>query len=77
MEELIRTTDPVTIAFVEALLKEARIGYFVADRAVSAVQGMIGSFPCRVMVACEDAAAARCLMADAGLGGELRPEKAR
>ena len=72
MEELIRTGDLVTIAFAEALLKDAGIGYLVADQAISAVEGMIGSFPRRVLIDADDAPRARRLMIDAGLGHELR-----
>lgn len=75
MEELIRTGDLVTIAFVEALLKDAGIDYLVADRETNAVQGMLGAFPCRVLIDSDDAPRARRLLSDAGLGHELRPER--
>ncbi len=74
MEELIRTNDLVTISFVEALLKDAGIGYFIADQAMSAVEGMVGAFPRRVLVDADEIIAARRLMVDAGLADELRPE---
>ena len=73
MEELIRTNDLVIISFVEALLKEADIDYFVADQAMSALEGMVGAFPRRVLVDADEADRARRLIADAGLGHELRP----
>lgn len=75
MEELIRTNDLVTIAFAEALLKDSRIAYLVADQAVSSVEGMIGSFPRRILVDSDEIIRARRLMTDAGLGHELRPER--
>ena len=75
MEELIRTNDLVTISFVEALLKDAGITYFIADQAMSAVEGMVGAFPRRVLVDADEIIAARRLMVDAGLADELRPEK--
>lgn len=75
MEELIRTNDLVTISFVEALLKDAGIGYFIADQAMSAVEGMVGAFPRRVLVDADEIIAARRLLVDAGLADELRPEK--
>jgi hypothetical protein len=75
MEELIRTNDLVTISFVEALLKDAGITYLVADQAMSAVEGMVGAFPRRVLVDSDEIIAARRLMVDAGLADELRPEK--
>lgn len=77
MEELIRTNDLVLISFVEALLRDAGIEHFVADQAVSAVDGSIGIFPRRVLVEASSAAAARRLMQDAGLGDELRPGPSR
>jgi hypothetical protein len=73
MEELIRTNDLVIISFVEALLKEADIDYFVADQAMSALEGMVGAFPRRVLIDADDADRARRLIVDAGLGHELRP----
>ena len=77
MEELIRTSDLVTISFVEALLKDAGVAYLVADQAISAIEGMIGSFPRRVLVDADEIIRARRLMADAGLAHELRPERRR
>ena len=74
MEELIRTNDLVTISFVEALLKDADIGYIVADQAMSALEGMVGAFPRRILVDSEEADRARRLVADAGLAAELRPK---
>ena len=73
MEELIRTNDLVIISFVEALLKEADIDYFVADQAMSALEGMVGAFPRRGLIDADEADRARRLIADAGLGHELRP----
>ncbi len=75
MEELIRTNDLVLISFVEALLRDAGIDHFIADQAVSAVDGSIGIFPRRILVDADRLAAARRLMADAGLAAELRPER--
>ena len=74
MEELIRTNDLVTISFVEALLKDADIGYIVADQAMSALEGMVGAFPRRILVDADEAVRARRLISDAGLGAELRPQ---
>lgn len=75
MEELLRTNDLVLISFVEALLRDAGIEHFVADQAVSAVEGSIGLFPRRVLVDADDIDAARRLMTDAGLAAELRPPR--
>lgn len=50
MEEVFRTNDLVKLSYVEHLLNEAGITYFVADQHISAVEGNIGAFPRRVMV---------------------------
>ena len=71
MHELLRTTDPVLVSFVEALLREAGIAYHVADVNASAVEGSIGIFPRRVLVAEELVFQARGVLADADLASEL------
>lgn len=71
MREIVRTNDPVLLSFIEALLAEAGIGYHVADRNMSIVEGSIGVFPRRILVSDEDVAAARQTLRDAGLGAEL------
>ena len=50
MEEVFRTNDLIKLSYVEHLLQEAGIDYFVADQHISAVEGNIGAFPRRVMV---------------------------
>jgi hypothetical protein len=73
MDELLKTTDPVLISFVEALLKEAGIGHLVVDRNMSLVEGSLGILPCRVLVEAPAAGRARRLLAEAGLAAELKP----
>lgn len=68
MEEIFRTNDPVKLSYVEHLLGEAGIEYFVADRHISAVEGNIGAFPRRVMVPEEQAAKAKAALADVERG---------
>ena len=51
MEEVLRTNDLVKLSYVQHLLNEAGISHFVADQHMSAVEGNIGAFPRRVMVA--------------------------
>jgi hypothetical protein len=75
MRELIRTNNAVLISFVESLLKELEVSYFVADQAISAAEGSIGLFPKRILVAPEHYDKARDLLIDAGLRDELRPPK--
>jgi hypothetical protein len=67
MIELIRTNDAVVISFIESLLRDAGIDYFVADRNMSIMEGSIGVLPRRVLVAEDQAEAARRLLADAGV----------
>ena len=74
MEELLRTNNPVTVSFAEALLSEQGIMHFVADQHMSIVDGSIGILPRRIMVDGDRLDQARRLMRDAGLGKEL-PDK--
>ena len=74
MRELVRTNDMVLVSAVVALLEGARIHHMVFDKNMSVLEGSLGILPRRVLVAEEDAAAARRLLEDAGLGKELRPD---
>lgn len=67
MIELVRTNDPVTISFIEALMRDAGIAILVADQNMSIMEGSIGVLPRRVLVADDDAAAARRILRDAGI----------
>ena len=71
MMELLRTNDLVLISAIEALLKGAGIHCFVADQNISNLEGSIGAFPRRVLVAKDQHARARQIVADAGLGHAL------
>ena len=71
MIELMRTNDPVVISFIESLLRDAGIEFFIADQNMSIVEGSLGILPRRVMIDEERAAEARALLADAGIGGEI------
>ena len=64
MEEVFRTNDPIKLSYVEHLLQEAGIDYFVADRHISAVEGNIGAFPRRVMVPQELKARASAILSE-------------
>jgi len=72
MIELIRTNDPVTISFVEALLRDAGIAHFVADQNMSVLEGSLCVLPRRVMVGEDGIEAARRILADAGIAAEIR-----
>ncbi|HEY7247466.1 MAG TPA: DUF2007 domain-containing protein [Xanthobacteraceae bacterium] len=75
MRELVRTNDAVLISAIQALLDAAQIPHVVADQNMSVLDGSIGALPRRLLVAEDDAAAARRLLNEAGLGHELRPDE--
>jgi hypothetical protein len=72
MIEIVRTSDVVLIGFLQSLLENANIPVFVADTHISALEGMIGAFPRRMLVPQDHVAQARRLIGEAGLAAELR-----
>ena len=72
--ELVRTNDAVLVSAVQALLDAAHIPHLVFDQNMSVLEGSIGILPRRILVneCCIDDA--RQLLAEAGLGHELRPD---
>ena len=74
MREIVRTNDAVLISAIEALLKAAHIGHMIVDQNMSVLEGSIGIFPRRILVDEDQLAAARRLLAEAGLADELRPD---
>lgn len=72
MEELLRSNDPVTLSFVESLMRDADIAVFVADQHMSILEGSIGAIPRRILVDSDCIDQARRIVRDAGLGHELR-----
>jgi hypothetical protein len=72
--ELIRANDAVLVSAVQALLDAAHIPHLVFDQNMSVLEGSIGILPRRILVneCCIDDA--RKLLAEAGLGHELRPD---
>ncbi|HEX4042145.1 MAG TPA: DUF2007 domain-containing protein [Xanthobacteraceae bacterium] len=74
MRELVRTNDAVLISAIGALLDSARIKHVVFDQNMSVMEGSIGIFPRRILVADDQVDAARRLLQDAGFGHELRPD---
>jgi hypothetical protein len=71
MLELLRSNDPVLISFAEALLREAGIAHATFDQNMSIAEGSLGILPRRLLVARDQHATARRLLADAGLDREL------
>ena len=72
MKELIRTNDAVVISFVESLLKDAGISCLVADQNMSVLDGSLGILPRRIMVDEDEIGRARTILADAGIGNEIK-----
>ncbi|MBH1973946.1 MAG: DUF2007 domain-containing protein [Rhodobacteraceae bacterium] len=64
MKLLLRTTDPTLIAFAQVLLSGEGIDSFVMDVHMSTLEGGIGMFPRRIMVADRDHFRARAVLAD-------------
>jgi hypothetical protein len=62
MKEILRTTDPTIIAFSTALLRAEDIDCFVLDVHMSVMEGGIGIFPRRLVVADSDAFQARAIL---------------
>ncbi len=73
MMEIMRTTNPVDISYVEALLKEADIFVAVFDANISMVEGSIGMFPRRIMISDEDCDEVRRLLRGTELESALLP----
>jgi hypothetical protein len=71
MRELVRTNDAVLITAIEALLNGAHIEHMVVDRNMSVLEGSIGIFPRRILVADGQLDDARRLLEQAGFAGEI------
>ena len=66
MRVIVESTDPVRVSFLLALLRDAGIGCIVLDAHISALEGGIGAFPRRLVVAEDDLAQARRVLREAG-----------
>ena len=73
MKLLLRTTDPTTIAFARALLRGEDIDCFELDVNMSVLEGGIGVFPRRLMVADQDYHPARRTLTDNGIEVDESP----
>ena len=54
LKEIARSTDPVRLSFLTALLSDGDVTAFLFDTHTSIVQGSLGVLPQRLMVADED-----------------------
>jgi hypothetical protein len=72
MVEIVRTNDLVLLGYLQSLLENANIPVLVADVHISALEGMIGAFPRRLLVPEDRERQARRLVSDAGYARELR-----
>jgi hypothetical protein len=66
MRVVAESTDPVRVSFLLALLRDAGIECIVLDAHISALEGGIGAFPRRLVVATDDLAQARRVLREAG-----------
>ncbi len=64
MRAVLKSTDPVHLSFVCAVLKDAGIDAVVLDEHTSILEGSIGILPRRIMVADDDADEALALIKD-------------
>lgn len=65
MKTLIKTTDPVLISFIQALLRDAGIEAVVLDQHMSVVEGSLPFLPRRICVDDDDWQTAVDLLKDA------------
>jgi hypothetical protein len=71
VRQLLRTTDPVLVSYVEALLRSEGIEHAVLDTNMSVLDGSLGILPRRVVVDNDAHGRAVRLLEDAGLGAEI------
>lgn len=67
---VLKTTNPATLSFAQAILKDSGIEHFLMDEHMSILEPGI-MIPKRLMVLPDDAAEARQVLTDADLGKEL------
>ena len=65
MVELVRSNDLVHLSWAQAMLAAEGIDCLLADAFMSGVEGNIGAFPRRLLVAADDLDRARALLAEA------------
>ena len=66
MKEIARSTDPVRLSFLTALLADGGVTAILFDTHASIVQGSLGAIPQRLMVADDDYGNAVLILKSAG-----------
>ncbi len=66
MQVLVRSNNLIRLHFLVCLLRDAGIESEILDGQMSAMEGGIGAFPRRLVVAADDASRARRVLSDAG-----------
>jgi len=67
MQEILRTTDPVTLSHATALLRGEGIDCFELDVNMSILEGSIGILPRRLMIHKDFVEEARMILNDNGI----------
>ena len=67
MQEILRTTDPVTLSHATALLRGEGIDCFELDVNMSILEGSIGILPRRLMIHKDFVEEARVILEDNGI----------
>lgn len=67
MQEILRTTDPVTLSHASALLRGEGIDCFELDVNMSILEGSIGILPRRLMIHKDFVEEARVILEDNGI----------
>lgn len=68
MREIIRCNDPVLMSFAQVLLRDAGMEAVEVDQNMSIMEGSIGAFPRRLLVATDDWRRAERVLVEAELG---------
>ena len=66
MKELLRTTDPVQLSWLTALLADQQVEIFVLDTHTSVLEGSASAIPRRLLVSDHDYELAKRLLEAAG-----------
>ncbi len=75
MKEILRTTEALDVTFATALLKGEGIRCFVLGENMAVLEGSIGVFPRRLMVAEGDAFVAAAVLRDNGIDNGLPDDR--